>query len=75
MIYWFKRKYRQVKRVLDYLPIIWKGYDFDYGYAIELFKHQLIGIEKFMSSSNAHQVNANIRAKRIKPDIQLFEKF
>ena len=74
MIYWFKRKHRQVKRVLDYLPIIWKGYDFDYRYAIDLFKHQLIRTEKFMSSPTAMTVNANSRAKRIKTAIELLDK-
>jgi len=74
MAYWFKRKYRQIKRVLDYLPIIWKGYDFDYRYAIDLFKHQLIRTEKFMSSPNTVTVNANSRAKRIKTAIELLDK-
>ena len=74
MAYWFKRKYRQIKRVLDYLPIIWKGYDFDYTYAIDLFKHQLIRTEKFMSSPNTITVNANSRARRIKTAIELLDK-
>lgn len=74
MVYWFKRKYRQVKRVLDYLPIIWKGYDFDYRYAIDLFKHQLIRTEKFMSSPTTMTENANSRAKRIKTAIELLDK-
>ena len=74
MMYWFKRKYRQVKRVLDFLPIIWRGFDFDYQYAIELFKHQLIRTEKFMSSPNTVTVNANSRAKKIKTAIELLNK-
>ncbi len=74
MVYWFKRKYRQVKRVLDFLPIIWRGFDFDYQYAIELFKHQLIRTEKFMSSPNTVTVNANSRAKKIKTAIELLDK-
>ena len=74
MIYWFKRKYRQVKRVLDYLPIIWKGYDWDYRYAIDLFRHQLIRTEKYMSSPNAMTVSANSRARRIKTAIELLDK-
>ena len=40
-MYLFKRKWRQIKRVIDFLPIIWKGYDWDYRYAVELFQHQL----------------------------------
>ena len=26
IMYWFKRKWRQIKRVADFLPIIWKGF-------------------------------------------------
>ena len=74
MKYWFKRKYRQVKRVLDFLPIIWRGFDFDYRYAIELFKHQLMRTEKHMSSPNAMTVSANSRARRIKTAIELLDK-
>jgi len=74
MVYWFKRKYRQIKRVLDFLPIIWKGFDWDYNYAIELFKHQLIRTEKYMSSPNAMTVSANSRARRIKTAIELLDK-
>ena len=71
MVYWFKRKYRQIKRVIDFLPMIWKGYDFDYSYAINLFRHQLIRTEKYMSSPDTITVNANKRAKRIKTAIEL----
>ena len=37
-ITWF---FRRLKRGWDFLPIIWKGYDFDYWYSIELFRYQL----------------------------------
>ena len=74
IIYWFKRKYRQVKRVLDYLPIIWKGYDFDYRYAIDLFKHQLIRTSNFMESDRAYAIDSDMRAKRIKTAIELLDK-
>jgi hypothetical protein len=74
MAYWFKRKYRQIKRVLDYLPIIWKGYDFDYRYAIDLFKHQLIRTSNFMESDRAYAIDSDMRAKRIKTAIELLDK-
>ena len=28
-MYWVKRKYQQIQRVIDFLPLIWKGYDFE----------------------------------------------
>lgn len=74
MVYWFKRKYRQIKRVLDYLPIIWKGYDFDYRYSIDLFKHQLIRTANFMESDRAYSNDSDIRARRIKTAVELLDK-
>ena len=73
MIYWFKRKYRQVKRVLDYLPIIWKGYDFDYRYATELFAHQLGRIADFLESDKAHTLSSGDNAKRIRTTLKLMK--
>ena len=46
--YLFRRKYSQIKRVLDFLPLIWKGYDWDYHYAVELFQHQLKRMANFL---------------------------
>ena len=41
LTYPIRRKYQQIKRVIDFLPIIWNGFDFDYTYSIQLFKKQL----------------------------------
>ena len=47
---WFKRKYTQITRVISFLPIIWRGYDWDYMYALEVFKHQLGRLADTMES-------------------------
>ena len=73
-MYWFKRKYRQIKRVLDYLPIIWKGYDFDYRYATELFTHQLGRMADHFESDRAMTLCAGDKAKRIRTAIKLMNK-
>ena len=52
-MYWFKRKYRQIQRVIDFLPIIWNGFDFDYRYSVELFKKSLERQAKFLESDRA----------------------
>jgi len=72
-MYWFKRKWRQIKRVADFLPIIWKGYDWDYHYAIELFQHQL--------KRTAHEIehrgrslNRKQTASRIRTAVELMER-
>jgi len=73
MIYWFKRKYRQIKRVLDFLPIIWKGYDWDYNYAIELFKHQLKRTANEIESNGYIHDSKNV-VSRIRTGVELIEK-
>jgi len=70
-IKWF---FRRLKRVWDFLPIIWKGYDFDYSHAINLFKYQLERTADFMESDKAMTVDTDIRAKRIRTAIELLQK-
>jgi len=72
--YFFRRKYEQIKRVIDFLPMIWNGYDFDYRYAIELFEKQLERTADFMESDRAMTVDADIRAKRIRTAVALLKK-
>lgn len=73
-MYWFKRKWRQIKRVWDFLPIIWNGYDFDYRYAVELFQHQLSRTADFLESDRAYSINAHQDARRIRTAVELLEK-
>ena len=69
-----KRFFRRVKRVMDFLPMIWKGYDYDYRYAIELFQYQLERTADFMESDRALTVDADIRARRIRTAVELLQK-
>ena len=73
-MYWFKRKYRQIKRVIDFFPLIWNGFDFDYRYALELFKKQLERQAKFMESDRAMTLNAKTNAQKIRTAIRLMDK-
>ena len=73
MIYWFKRKYSQVKRVLDYLPMIWNGFDWDYKYAADLFAHQLGRMADFLESDKAYTLSAKDNAKRIRTTLKLMK--
>ena len=72
--YFFKRKYRQIQRVIDFLPLIWKGYDFDYQYSIDLFKKQLERTANHLESNRAYGMGAKNRASRIRTAIRLMEK-
>jgi len=70
-ITWF---FRRLKRVCDFLPIIWKGYDFDYVHAIELFRYQLERTAYLLESDKAYTVNSNIHAQKIRTAIRLMDK-
>ena len=72
--YFFKRKYRQIERVIDFLPIIWKGFDFDYRYSLELFQKQLERQAKFFESGKAYVSDAKNTASRIRTAIELIDK-
>ena len=72
--WYFKSKYKKVKRVLDFTPIIWKGYDFDYSYAVELFKKQLERTAIFLESEGAYTRDSKLRASEIRTAIKLLNK-
>ena len=72
--YFFKRKYKQIQRVIDFLPLIWKGYDFDYQYSIDLFKKQLERTADFLDSDRSYSMDAKQRASRIRTAIRLMDK-
>src|SRR5210317_2234617 len=73
-MYWVKRKIRQIKRVIDFLPLIWNGFDFDYRYAIDLFRKQLERQAKFMESDRAMTLSAKQNASKIRTAIRLMDK-
>ena len=73
-MYWVKRKIRQVQRVIDFLPLIWNGFDFDYKYSIELFRKQLERQAKFMESDKAMTLEAKNNAKKIRTAIKLMDR-
>jgi hypothetical protein len=72
--YFFERKYRQIERVIDFLPIIWKGFDFDYYYSIELFKKQLERQAKLFESDTLNPDRSKQNASRIRTAIRLMDK-
>ena len=74
MKHFIKRKIWQIKNVFRWLPIIWKQYDFDYRYSIDVFKFQLQKQAEFLESDNSFTVCAKDRAKRIRTVIKLMEK-
>lgn len=72
-MYWFKRKWRQIKRVWDYLPIIWRGYDWDYRYAVELFQHQLKRSADYIEQ-NGFADNKDVTVAKMRTASRFLEK-
>lgn len=74
MIHKISRFLTKIKRTLQFIPIIWKGYDWDYRYAVELFQYQLKRTADFMESDKAFSMNAKQDARRIRTAVKLLEK-
>lgn len=72
--YFFRRKKNQIQRLLDFLPIIWNGFDFDYIYTIELFKKSLERQANYLESDTAMTESAKMNAQKIRTAIRLIDK-
>lgn len=68
-----KKFFYKLKRVWDFLPIIWKGDDYDYGYSIDLFKYQLNRTADYIKD-HSFIVDADDIASEIKTATELMDK-
>jgi hypothetical protein len=64
--------FRRLKRLIEWLPIIWEGGDYDYGFAINAFKYQLERTAKYIES-NGHLENGKLVALQIKTACELID--
>ena len=74
MIYKIKRFFKQLRRLLRWIPVVWDTYDFDYSYSLKVFKFQLERQADFMESKNAKTLNAKHYASRIRIILRLMDK-
>lgn len=72
--YFFRRKFWQIKRVLKWIPVIWKQYDFDYSYSLEVFKLKLGEIADHLESDRAKTMGSKQNALRIRTAIELMDR-
>lgn len=63
--------YRRVKRLIEFIPKIWRGYDFDYHYSLDLFKYQLERTAKVLE--NGYRQDGENEARRIRTAIKLID--
>lgn len=74
LIYWFKRKFWQIRNVIKWLPVIWGQFDFDYHYSLEVFKFQLKKQAQFLESKKSYTQSAPYNAQRIRTVLKLMDK-
>jgi len=74
MIYFIKRKYQQIRNILRWIPVLWNQFDFDYNYALDVFKFKLLNIADLLDSDKSHCVGAKDRANRIRMVVRLMDK-
>lgn len=64
----------RVKRLIRWIPVIWKQYDFDYNYALDVFKLKLTELAEFLESDKAHTSSAKVNAGKIRTVLKLMDK-
>lgn len=70
-IKWF---FKQLKRSLGYFKHSWGGYDWDQGYAIDMFKYSLQRLHDNLNSDKAYSTEAKQNARRLKTILELMDK-
>jgi len=63
----------RLKRVIVYIPIIWKGVDFDYYSAIDIFKFQLDRLANVLEKDTYHE-NSKTDAQKVRTAIKLLDR-
>lgn len=66
--------FRRLRRLIQFIPHIWKGVDYDYRSAIDLFSYQLSRTADFLESDQAYSTDALRDASRIRTAIDLLER-
>lgn len=65
--------FRKLKRLVEWLPVIWRGDDYDYNFAINAFKYQLERTAKYIEK-NGHLENGKQVVLQIRTATELIDK-
>ena len=68
-----RRFFRKLKRLTAFIPVIWKSEDYDYRYALDIFKFQLLRLADYIESQDRYVGNKNDVA-RIRTVCRLMDK-
>ncbi len=63
---------KRIKRVVEYIPIIWKTHDWDHGYSLQIYAYSLKRLKK--SIENGYGLNREKDARRLQTVICLIER-
>ena len=72
--YWPRRKFRQIKNVIGWIPVVWNQFDFDYSYSLQVFKHQLLKQAKHFERPDSWGERDYIKAQKIRMICRLMDK-
>jgi hypothetical protein len=72
-MYKIKNKIRQIRKILRWIPILWRDRDWDYYYVYEILKQKLIDTEAYIRKDGLHVFNEH-DADSIKTAIEMIEK-
>jgi hypothetical protein len=66
----------RIKRIINFIPIIWKGFDWDSKYAIDLFKYQLQRTADMFEGKGepTYGYGVTLKAQKIRTAIRLMDK-
>ena len=56
-MYRIKSKIRQIRKVLRWIPILWRDRDWDYYFVYEILKQKLIDTERHVRKDSLHMFN------------------
>lgn len=73
MLYEIKHFFGRIRNIIKWLPVIWKTYDWDYCYSIDVFKFHLKQIQKSLEDDASHEGDKH-HASRIKTIIELMDR-
>ena len=74
MIYYIRRKFKQIKNIIKWIPILWNQFDFDYSYSIDVFKFQLQQLSNHLKSNDSNTASAKQHHLRLEIIIKLMTK-
>lgn len=69
-----KQWFRKIVKIIQWIPVLWRDYDFDHSYIFELLRYKLVRMEKLFRSDRAWGKKAFEQADKIRVAICLLDR-